>query len=78
MIDYINYFELENFYTIQEACKQLGMEKLDLKAKCEQWNISPVRGESGAYGFYKYTFRSLHNKLYHEDHQEKGSVDPWA
>lgn len=78
MVIYIDYRTLKEFYTIPEACELLGMEKTELQMKCEQYGILPVRNETGQFGFVKYDFRTLHNKLYFEDRKEKKEDDPWA
>lgn len=78
MVNYIEYRTLKEFYTISEACELLEMGKPDLQTKCEQYGILPVRNEKGVYGFVKYDFCNLHNKLYFEDRKEKKDDDPWA
>jgi len=78
-VPYINYNDLDEFYTIKEVCKLFQMEKSTLKQKCKQYDIEPRRNEIGDYGFVKYDVRKLHNNIYHEEN--KGGVkedDPWA
>lgn len=83
-IPYINYKELDEFYTVQQLANLLGISKQELKEKCEQYGIKPRRNEIGDYGFVRYDVRRLHNALYHESrggrkesahHRED---DPWA
>ena len=50
-VPYINYKDLEEFYSIQEACKLLKLSKDILKRKCNQYGIEPRRNEIGEYGF---------------------------
>lgn len=78
MVNYIDYRTLKEFYPIGEACELLGLEKSDLKLKCEEFGILPVRNENNEFGFVKYDFRNLHNKLYFEDRMEQKAEDPWA
>lgn len=75
MVSYIDYRTLNDVYTIDETCELLGMQKQDVKAKCEQLNIRPSRGANGVGCFTKYDIRRLHNALYCEDHEK---WDPWA
>lgn len=83
-IPYINYRELDEFYTIPQFAKLLGISKQELKAKCEQYDIQPRQNEIGDYGFVRFDVRKLHNALYHESREGKkdGSAyredDPWA
>ena len=81
-IPYIDYKELDEFYTIPKLCRLLDMSKPELKEKCKQYGIEPRRNEIGDYGLVKYDVRKLHNTLYHESRStEKNSQkedDPWA
>ena len=75
-IPFIDYSKLDEFYTIQQLTKLLGISKQELKAKCEQYGIKPRRNEIGDYGFVRYDVRKLHNKLYHEC-RNNGKADAW-
>ena len=82
-IPYINYAELDEFYTVQHLEKLFGITKQEMRKKCEQYDIEPRRNEIGDYGFVRFDVRKLHNALYHEsrgnkktDHQRED--DPWA
>ena len=82
-IPYINYKELDEFYTIPDLCDLFQMDKQTLKAKCEQYKVKPRRNEIGEHGFVKYDVRKLHNLLYYEDRDRSGKAaakadDPWA
>ncbi len=78
-IDFIDYKELDEFYTIPQLCKLLKMEKDELKAKCKQYGIKPRQNEIGEYGLVKYDVRKLHNAIYHEGEDAKRHEDdPWA
>jgi len=83
-IPYINYQELDEFYTIPQLSRLLGISKQELREKCEQYNIQPRRNEIGDYGFVRFDVRKLHNALYHESRGGKKQSnthredDPWA
>ena len=83
-IPYVNYKELNEFYTIQQLSDLLDISKAELKEKCEQYDIRPRRNEIGDYGFVRFDVRKLHNLLYHESRggkKEGGSRqedDLWA
>ena len=65
-VPYINYKQLEEFYTIKGACELFEISKSELKSACETHNVQPRRNEIGVYGFVKYDICRLHNLLYHE------------
>ena len=46
-LPYINYKELDEFYTIPALCDLSQMDKQTLKAKCEQYTVKPRRNEIG-------------------------------
>ena len=80
-IPFINYRELDEFYTILQLCSLLDLSKQELKEKCEQYGVKPRRNEIGDYGLVKYDVRKLHNILYYEgrDNEKKNKEDdPWA
>lgn len=82
-IPYINYKELDEFYTIRALCDLLHMDKATLRKKCAQYGIKPRRNEIGEAGFVKYDVRKLHNYLYYEDRERPGQGmtkedDLWA
>ena len=81
-VPYINYKELDEFYTINETCELLQLDKTTLRKKGEQYGIQPRRNEIGDYGFVKYDVRKLHNNLYYENRERTGHTvkedDPWA
>lgn len=75
-IPYINYQELDEFYTISQLSKLFGISKQELKEKCEQFDIRPRRNEIGDYGFVRFDVRKLHNALYHESRSSKKEGNP--
>ena len=83
-IPYINYKELDEFYTVGQLADLFGIAKQELKQACEKHDIHPRRNEIGDYGFVRFDVRKLHNALYHESrgskkeggHQKED--DPWA
>lgn len=74
-VEYVNYNELKEFYSISEACDLLKLAKQELKSLCEELNIRPRKNEIGEYGLVKYDVRKLHNHLYHAVDKDD---DPWA
>ena len=79
MIAYINYRELDEFYTLKGVCQLLKMDKETLRKKCEQYDIHPQRNEVGDWGLSRYDLRRLHNFLYKEGKDARGKEDdPWA
>ncbi len=83
-IPYINYKDLDEFYTVSQLANLLGISKQVLKEKCEQYDIKPRKNEVGEYGFVRFDVRKLHNTLYHESRggKKEGGYhkedDPWA
>ena len=81
-VPYINYKELDEFYTIPQIAKLFDLSKQDLKQKCKQYGIEPRRNEIGDFGFVKYDVRKLHNAIYYEDRENgketRKEDDPWA
>ncbi len=73
-VPYINYQDLNEFYTISELCRLFQMQKSDLKSKCKQYGIEPRRNEIGEPGFVKYDVRKLHNLLYYEDRERSNNT----
>lgn len=64
-IPYINYKELEEFYTIPQICQLFEMSKPELREKCKRYDIEPRRNEIGDYGFVKYDVRKMHSAIYY-------------
>ena len=58
-IPYINYKELDEFYTVGQLAGLLGITKQELKASCEQYGIKPRRNEIGDYGFVRFDVRKM-------------------
>ena len=58
-VPYINYKQLEEFYTIKGTCELFEMSKSELKAACEKYNVQPRQNEIGAYGFVKIRYLPL-------------------
>ena len=83
-IQYINYKELDEFYTVQQLASLFGMSKQELKEACEKYDIEPRKNDIGEYGFVRYDVRKLHNFLYYESRGGKKDSgyhredDPWA
>lgn len=83
-IPYINYKELDEFYTVQQLASLFGMTKQELKEACKKYDIEPRQNEVSEYGFVRYDVRRLHNFLYYESRGGKKDDgyhkedDPWA
>lgn len=81
-VPYINYKDLDEFYTIPQIAKLFDLSKQDLKQKCKQYGIEPRRNEIGDFGFVKYDVRKLNNAIYYEDREtgkeSRKEDDPWA
>ena len=81
MVPYINYNELDEFYTLKSVCNLLKMDKETLKQSCKRYGISPQKNEVGDWGLTRFDVRKLHNFLYYEDKKDIGGrkgEDPWA
>ena len=81
MVPYINYNELDEFYTLKSVCNLLKMDKETLKQSCKRYGISPQKNEVGDWGLTRFDVRKLHNFLYYEDNKDIGGRkgdDPWA
>lgn len=79
MVPYINYKDLDEFYTLKGVCQLMKMDKETLRKKCEQYDIHPQRNEVGDWGLSRYDLRRLHNFLYKEGKGTSGKEDdPWA
>ena len=40
-VPYINYKDLDEFYTLKGVCQLLELDKQTLQEKCRQYDISP-------------------------------------
>ena len=68
-IPYMNYKEMQDdFYTIEETCELLNIDKSMLKEACDEFHIDPQENEHGDYGFTRQRFCNLHNHLYKKYH----------
>lgn len=72
MVPYINYNELDEFYTLKSVCNLLKMDKETLKQSCKRYGISPQKNEVGDWGLTRFDVRKLHNFLYYEDKKDIG------
>lgn len=55
-----------------------GITKKRLRAKCEQYSITPIHNEIGDAELSKYDVRRFHNKFYYEDRNREKEWDSWA
>lgn len=80
---YIDYHQLNEFYSIKDLCKLFEMDKRELQAYCNEIQLVPGK-MNGTFGFKKHNVRKLHNYIYQknkESHQTRGfsrwKEDPW-
>ena len=80
MLPYVNYNELDEFYTLKGVCDLLKMDRETLKQSCKRYDINPQRNEIGDWGLSRYDLRRLHNFLYKEGRSGTNGKDddPWA
>ncbi len=80
MVPYINYNELDEFYTLKGVGNLLKMGKETLKQNCKRYDINPQRNEIGDWGLTCHDLRRLHNFLYKAEKNlaERKDDDPWA
>lgn len=80
-IKYINYKELDEFYTIPKLCKLFSMKKKELRNYCEMSSVPLRQNEIGEWGFVKYDVRKLHNMIYKSEKANSNETrhdDPWG
>ena len=61
---YIDYKNMKDFYTIDEACRLFEMGKSDLQQYCKKYGINPVEDQFGNWGFPRKQLCKLHNRIY--------------
>ena len=83
---YIDYNNMKEFYTIEEVCRLLELDKQELRKYSRKYEIDPQEDQYGNWGFRKILVRKLHNHIYKEQkatgqsmgyHDRKRS-DPWG
>ena len=65
-INYINYNDLDDFYTISQICTLFNMDRNVLKERCNQFKVMPRRNDIGEIGLVRYDVRRLHNAIYYD------------
>ena len=63
---YIDYKGMKEFYTIEEICRLLEIDKQTLKAYSEKYGFEPSEDLFGNWGFTKKELRKLHHLIYEE------------
>ena len=80
-IPFMTYNDIKyNYYTIEEACELLGMDKSMLREACMEFHIDPQENEYGEYGFTGQRVCNLHNHLYKKFHNKSTTgkkKGPW-
>lgn len=75
-INYINYNDLDDFYTISQICTLFNMDRNVLKERCNQFNVMPRRNDIGEIGLVRYDVRRLHNAIYYDGREKPfSSID---
>ena len=73
---YIDYRNMQEFYTIAEVCHLFEMDKKELRYYSEKYGISPQEDLYGNHGFRKVLVRKLHNYIYKEQKNNEFSSAP--
>lgn len=74
-IQWIDYNNMKEFYTIEEICQLFGLSKDVLHLESNFFNVKPhKRGNS--FGFTCHEVRRLHNSIYMKD-QELIEQEAW-
>ena len=75
-INYINYNDLDDFYTISQICTLFNMDRNVLKDRCNQFNVMPRRNDIGEIGLVRYDVRRLHHAIYYDGREKPfSSID---
>jgi len=75
-INYINYNDLDDFYTISQICTLFNMDRNVLKERCNQFNVMPRRNDIGEIGLVRYDVRRLHHAIYYDGREKPfSSID---
>ena len=83
---YIDYNLTQDFYSIDEACRQLEISKAELRAYSEKFGIDPVEDPYSGWGLTRWQFCNLHNHIYKAQREQawngpvfqNRSRGPWA
>lgn len=84
MLNYIDYRNANEFYTIDEVCNEFDLSKKELQHYSEKYKILPKQDQCGNYDLRKVRFFKLHNFVYKEQKYGVSSAsqtqrkDPWA
>lgn len=80
-VPYINYKELNGFYTAPSVAKLLRLTMRELAEKGRQYGIRLYRDDTGRYLLDSSDFKKLHYSLYHESRRKNpnnGRDAQWA
>lgn len=70
---YIDYKSMKDFYTIEEICHLLEIDKQVLRSHAEKYGFEPAEDVFGNWGFPKKNLRKLHHLIY-EEQKTSGSA----
>ena len=65
-IPYINYNELNDFYTLSQLCTLFNMDRDVLQERCRQFDVMPRRNDIGEIGLVRYDVRRRHYAIYYD------------
>ena len=74
---YVDYNNMKEFYTIDEVCRLLEIEKIDLRKYAEEFQGEPGEDQFGIWGFPEKPRRKLHNKIYHAQRENGWDAPIW-
>ena len=75
-IPYINYNELNDFYTLSQLCTLFNMDRDVLQERCRQFDVMPRRNDIGEIGLVRYDVRRLHYAIYYDGREKPcSSID---
>ena len=69
-IPYINYNELNDFYTLSQLCTLFNMDRDVLQERCNQFKVMPRRNDIGEIGLVRYDVRRLHYAIYYDGREK--------
>lgn len=75
-IPYINYNELNDFYTLSQLCTLFNMDRDVLQERCHQFDVMPRRNDIGEIGLVRYDVCRLHHAIYYDGREKPfSSID---
>lgn len=75
---YVDYNDMNDFYTIQQLADKLEISKERLHLASKKYHVEPQKNEQGQWGFDRWQSCQIHNKLYKEWKATQTYDDPWS